>query len=65
MKYSPDEFTVAAKVEEDIRHKIHDFQLVTKTRSAVHATLVTPYGLRQNLHAWVAQAVVTGDDLFA
>lgn len=64
MKFSTDVYAPSATDEEAIRHKVHDFQTLTGTRSALHPTLVTPYGLRRNAHAGVFQVVVTAEGLF-
>ena len=40
------------------------FRLDTKTKKAVHNTLVTTYGLRKNSHSDIVKSVVTMDDLF-
>ena len=64
MKYARDEFTVAKDVEESLRRKVGDFRTLTKTRSAVHVTLVTTYGLKPGKYAGAVQPVVTADDLF-
>ena len=64
MKYSADDYAPTAADERALRHKVHDFRLLTSTRSALHPTLVTTYGMRPNSHAGAFQAVVTGDDLF-
>lgn len=64
MKYSTDYYAPTKAVAESIRHKVHDFQMLTATRSALHVTLVTTYGLRRNIHAGIFQSVVTADDLF-
>ena len=34
-------------------------------KQAIHLTLVTTYGLKENLHSSVFQSVITLDDLFA
>ena len=44
--------------------KISDFKNVTKTKSSLHLTVVTTYGLEQNKYAGHVQSVVTADDLF-
>ena len=51
MKFDTDLSALSKAGEEAICHKVHDFQTLTNTRSAMHVTLVTPYGLRQNSHA--------------
>ena len=65
MKYSADDYAPTSADEESLRHKTHDFQVLTGTRSALHPTLVTPYGLQRNSHAAAFQAVVTAEGLFA
>ena len=65
MKFSETEYTVSAKEEENLRHRRSAFAEVTKTRKAVHITLVTTYGLKHTAHAGIIQQVVTMDDLFA
>ena len=65
MKYSADEYALTERDERDIRRKVSDFQLLSGTRSAVHVTLVTPYGLRDNVHAGVVQKIVTAGDLIS
>ena len=65
MKYARDEFAVTKDVEESLRRKVSDFRALTKTRSAVHVTLVTTYGLKEGKYASSIQSVVTADDLFS
>lgn len=65
MKYARDEYAITKSAEESIRHKVSDFQLLTKTRDALHVTLVTTYGLKDNRYSGTVQSVVTADDLFA
>lgn len=65
MKYSRREYVLTSKDEESLRHKIGDFQTLTKSRSAIHVTLVTTYGLTPNAHAGSVQSIVCAEDLFA
>ena len=65
MKYSSNEYVMTGRVEESIRHKVHDLQLATKTKSTIHPTLIMPYGLKVNSHAGTIQSAVTADELFA
>ena len=65
MKYSADDFVITKGVEESLRHKVSDFKMLAKTRSAVHVTLVTTYGLKSSKYSGAVQSVVTSDDLFA
>lgn len=65
MKYARGEFAVTKDVDASMRRKISDFQALSKTRSAVHITLVTTYGLKEGKYAGSVQSVVTADDLFS
>ena len=47
----------------DLRKKASDFARVTKTRSAIHLTMVTPYGLLWNEYVGEIQSQITGEDL--
>jgi hypothetical protein len=64
MKYSIGKYAITKKVDEGIRHKVSDLQLATKTKSSIHVTLVTLYGLKENSYSGNVQAVITGNDLF-
>lgn len=65
MKYSRRDYTLTHREEESLRHKVCDFQALTNSRSAIHVTLVTTYGLVQNVHAGLVQSVVSAESLFA
>ena len=65
MKYSTQEYSITKKVDASVRHKINDFRSVTGTKSAIHVTFVTPYGLAQNSYAGNVQSEITADDFFA
>ena len=64
MKYSNSEFQISAKEEERLRQRRNVFSTLTKTRKAIHITLVTTYGLKRTAHANIIQQVVTIEDLF-
>ena len=64
IKYSEFEYSISDKVEKSIRRKITDFYKVTKTKSAIHTTLITTYGMISNSHSDIVQAVITMSDLF-
>ena len=64
MKYSLTEFSIDAEYERNLRHKKTAFIDATKTRKAVHLTMVTTYGIRQNSHAGIVQREITLEDLF-
>ena len=65
MKYSLSEFSIDAEYERNLRNKKSAFIEATHTRKAVHLTMVTTYGVRQNSHSGIVQNVITLDDLFA
>ncbi len=65
MKYSRTEFVVSKEVEKDILRKEELFIQHVKPRQAVHLTLVTANGVKNNLHSGLFQSVITQDDLFA
>ena len=64
MKYSLFEYAIDADYEKSLRYKKSAFIDATKTRKAVHITMVTTYGVRQNSHSGIVQSEVTLDDLF-
>ena len=64
MKYFDSDYLMTANEEKKIRQRRSVFSTATKTRKAVHITLVTTYGLRRTAHAGIVQQVVTLDDLF-
>ena len=65
MKYSEYDYVIDAAFDRDMRCKISDFQKKTRTRCAIHPTLITTYGLVDNAHSGTMQAVITTEDLFA
>ena len=64
MKYSTHEYSITKEVDANVRRKVSDFRSVTGTKSAIHVTFVTPYGLAHNSYAGNVQSVITADDLF-
>ena len=64
MKYADDDYAFNAEEEEKLRNRKTAFKLDTKTKKAIHTTLVTTYGLRRNSHSDIVKSVVTMDDLF-
>ncbi len=65
MKYSISEFAVTKAYAENLRNKVSDFTLATKTKKSIHLTLVTTYGLKHNSYSGNIQSVVTAEDLFS
>ncbi len=64
MKFSTVLYTVTDKVMASINNKINDLRIVTKTKYAIHPTIVTPIGLKENANSFSIQSVITLDDLF-
>lgn len=64
MKYANMPYAVSKPVYESLKRKANDFLLETGTRSAIHLTMVTPYGLVRNSYAGEIQSQITAEDLF-
>lgn len=65
MKFSEQEYVITQDEEMKLRRRRGNFIEATRTKKAVHITMVTPYGLKQNAHAAIAQNEVGLKDLFA
>lgn len=65
MKFVENEFMVDKDYEAKLRNKLTIFQAESKTKSSLHLTLITTYGLIRNSHSDKIQNVVVLDDLFA
>jgi len=64
MKFSNADFRIDKKYEEDLRNKREVFLRNTKTRKAIHLTMITTYGIKQNEYSGMVQSEVNMDDLF-
>ena len=64
MKFSRKKYTLTSKTDEEIRRKTSDFLSVTGALYAVHAVLVTPYGMADGSYTGNIQNVITAEDLF-
>jgi hypothetical protein len=65
IKYSDYEYEITAKYDKQLRERVATFRSVTKTRNAVHTTIITPWGLKLNAHAGSADQVINLTDLFS
>jgi hypothetical protein len=65
MKYSAGPYTMTAEDDAALANKKAEFKTAVKTRKAVHLTMVTSFGVKQNAYANKVQSFVTLDDLFA
>jgi AAA+ ATPase superfamily predicted ATPase len=64
MKYSENEFVIDKSQDKNLRNKKYAFKNETKTRKAVHITMITTYGIKRNEYWNNIQSEVTMDDLF-
>lgn len=65
MKYSKDEFEITKDYEAKLQKKLELFTTETSTRKSLILTLITTYGVKQNVHSGIVQSEVLLDDLFA
>ena len=47
-----------------MNRKISDFVIDSKTKYAIHPTLITTYGVVENAYSGELQSVVTGEEMF-
>jgi len=64
MKYAVSEFVIDKKYDQELRNKKGVFYGETKTRKAIHLTMVTTYGIKKNEYSNNIQSEVTASDLF-
>ena len=64
MKYSSFEYEITPKYNRELRERCSTFRNVTKTRYALHTTLITPWGLKLNANTGVIDQTIILDNLF-
>ncbi|GHU92080.1 hypothetical protein FACS1894155_12260 [Bacteroidia bacterium] len=64
MKYANNEFVIDKNYDKALRNKRSAFKSETKTRKAVHITMVTTYGVKHNEYWNNIQSEVIVNDLF-
>ena len=64
-KYSKADYHVDAAFNRDMRRKISDYMIDSKTKHAIHATLITNYGIVENEYSGELQSIITGEELFS
>ena len=64
MKYLQSPFTIDKKYDQELQNKRMVFVGETVTRSAIHITMITTYGVSDKGHRASIQSEVTLDDLF-
>ena len=64
MKYSSFEYEITPKYNRELRERVSTFRNVTKTRNALHLTMITPWGVKMNANSGVVAQNVTLEQLF-
>lgn len=64
MKFSISEFTIDKEYDESLRNKMSLVNMKTKGKKNLQMTLITTYGLKENIYSNRIQRVITMDDLF-
>jgi hypothetical protein len=64
MKYSNYEYEITTKYGKELRARRETFRSVTRTRHAIHITMITPWGLKRNANSNIADQSLTLADLF-
>ena len=65
MKYWAGPYAMTAADDAALMNKRAEFKEATKTRKAVHLTMVTSFGVKPNAYSGRVQSFATLDDLFA
>ena len=47
-----------------MKRKISDYLVDSRTKHAIHATLITNYGVVENEYTGELQSIITGEELF-
>ena len=64
MKFSTSEYAIEKTDVDDQRHKAERFKESKNNRTTIHLTLITPFGVKQNIYQFSVQNVITAEDLF-
>ena len=62
MKFSDREYVITKQVEDELIHKRDTFRNEANPNSALHITLISASGVKNNEHKDVVQKVISGDD---
>ena len=65
MKCTDQPFVIDASYERQLLEKVSVFRAESKTKKAVHLTMVSASGLTHNAHSGIILNEITGDDLFS
>ncbi len=64
MKYSDDEYVIDKDVEKNLTHKMDTFRTEVNPDKALHITLISASGVKDNQYKSVAQQIINGEDFF-
>ena len=64
MKYTNEEYTLDQKEYQNIQNRLSVFQNESGTNKAIHITLVSGNGLKNNKYSGIIQNVISGENLF-
>jgi AAA+ ATPase superfamily predicted ATPase len=64
MKFYNDKLLINKEMNMDLRHKKQVFKDETKTRKAVHTTIISTFGIKQNAYSGNIQSEITMNELF-
>ncbi len=64
MKFSTREFAVTKDIDLAMRNKMGRFVESVGRNKAMHLTLITPHGVKNNMYQFAFDRVITADDLF-
>jgi DNA-binding MarR family transcriptional regulator len=64
MKYVSEDYAITKSDDKNLRNKRAVFIAETKTKKAVHLTMITTYGLVRNEYVGNIQSEIAADDLF-
>jgi len=65
IKYSNKEYTITKDYAQKLIDRMELFRRVTKTKKALHLTMITSLGLKHNNNSECVQSEITLNDLFA
>ncbi|SEP82789.1 hypothetical protein SAMN02910369_00674 [Lachnospiraceae bacterium NE2001] len=64
MKYTNDEYSMEKEEYEKINKRLTVFQMESETSKAIHITLISANGVKQNKYSGIVQNFISGSDLF-
>ena len=64
MKYSESNYSPDLAFDKAMRRRISDLRISTKTKCAIHSTLITTYEVEESSYSGNIQAIITSDELF-